>query len=762
MHPEMNEYAMVMKRAIHGDLRKFIDNSKLSWPERIKIISNIAKSLNKLHDSDVIYRDLHCGNILVDVVDNDTKIFISDFGFSRTIDSPSKCIIGVLPYVAPEVLCGEPYIKESDIYSLGTIMWELTSFERPFSDRAHDIHLAHEIVSENLRPKVVEGIPKVYKNIMERCWDANPSKRPDLSLLINEYEELIKDPSPLQKPLRKDSEQVNSSISEYTKHSNYLQSNYVTSRSIPLTTLKGSKPVNFSLSDILMADTNEDDTTYGGWYEFEFPKGDDFYIKTTSPSGHSSASSTRNYVVGVDHGFFVSWGAVKEGSKVIIAQQKSTTEHDGYQLWHYDDGFLINKQTTLYLETESVKAGSHLVLHHRRSGSQAANQKWTLTKEGHIKLKDKPYVLEAKDKHVVLADASKASKHPLATQFIIHPVKKSGAAIGVVRLELVCAKSLKDVDSFLAGKSDPYVRVFHSGNNKDIIAQTKVIYNDLNPVWNEVHYLPVRYIGEKFILDVMDFNAFIKDKPLGNCILDITGELVKEVSEGCYEGTPNGIDVWAKLTIQGQIHYKAKFFPLEPLPKPTPDFFANLKEKPFGRAAFYVLITLQAPNGGFPPSDTLANLFGFESQEQLLELYKKQCREDRILKINQTVWTTNMILWLLRFLLKDYRSEWDGIYERAEQFISKEINDLEIEEIVVATGRKVVRDRFDIVPDHKKLWEAKEKKAREFLSKEIGDAETEKELFDCTDRYVVDNATKKVEKDHKKNKANHRSRSSFS
>ncbi|CAG8750314.1 21530_t:CDS:2, partial [Gigaspora rosea] len=165
----------------------------------------------------------------------------------------------------------------------------------------------------------------------------------------------------------------------------------------------------------------------------EFPQGNDFYIKTaTSPSGHSSASSTQNN--DVERGFFVSWGAVKEGTKVIISQQKSTTEHDGYQLCRFDDGFLVNKQTNLYLEPESVKAGSRLVLHHRKSGSQAANQKWSLTKEGRIKLKDKPYVLEAKDKHVeakgkhvVLVDASNASKNPLATQFImipLHPVKK--------------------------------------------------------------------------------------------------------------------------------------------------------------------------------------------------------------------------------------------------------------------------------------------------------------------------------------------------
>ncbi|CAG8437102.1 2128_t:CDS:10, partial [Scutellospora calospora] len=175
--------------------------------------------------------------------------------------------------------------------------------------------------------------------------------------------------------------------------------------------------------------------------------------------------------------------------------------------------------------------------------------------------------------------------------------------------------------------------------------------------------------------------------------------LLEEVSEDVYEGTPNGIDVWVKLSTKGQIHYKAKFFPLEPLPKPTSDFLANLKEKPFDLTTFFVLVTLQAPNGGFPPSDTLANLFGYDSQEPLLQLYESQCHEERILKKTPTVWTSSMILWFLRFLLKDYRSEWGGVYERAEQYISKEVNDLEVEEIAVATGKKAVCNRFDIKLD---------------------------------------------------------------
>ncbi|CAG8826116.1 13137_t:CDS:1, partial [Dentiscutata erythropus] len=56
-------------------------------------------------------------------------------------------------------------------------------------------------------------------------------------------------------------------------------------------------------------------------------------------------------------------------------------------------------------------------------------------------------------------------------------------------------------------------------------------------------------------------------------------------------------------------------------------------------------------------------------------------------------------------------------------------------------------------PHHKKLWEDKYNKAREYLSKQIGDAAAEKELLDCADAYVIDNVTKKVEKDHKKTAA---------
>jgi len=381
----------------------------------------------------------------------------------------------------------------------------------------------------------------------------------------------------------------------------------------------------------------------------EFPQGD-FYIR-------ASSSSAQNLVVDVERNFFMSWGAVKEGAKTVLKLQ--TTEVDSHQLWRYEDGRLVNKQTSFCLEAENGKVGSRLTLYNRKSNNQAANQRWKLTKDGHIALQSHPkFVIDVKNNlkdgaHILLADSS--SKSFLKSNFAKWEIgalgkKKSRneGAIGVIRIEFVKAKDLKSVDSFMAGgKSDPYVRVFYE-NGKEVIAQTKVIDNDLNPAWNEVHYLPVKNIGDKFTFEVMDFNTFTKDKSLGTYVFEVTNELVKE-NNGVYEAT-NGIETWSKLSVQGQINYKAKFFPLVSLPEPSPDFLANLKEKPFDRTTLFILITLQSSNGSFPPSNTLANLFGYPDTEALFNLYKIHCRDERVIKLNNTVWTTSMILWFLRFI----------------------------------------------------------------------------------------------------------------
>src|ERR1043166_1527140 len=84
--------------------------------------------------------------------------------------------------MAPEVLRGKPYTTASDIYSFAMIMWELTSGVPPFDDRAHDFHLSLSICKGE-RPEIIDGTPQCYIDLMKKCWDLDPLKRPSASEL---------------------------------------------------------------------------------------------------------------------------------------------------------------------------------------------------------------------------------------------------------------------------------------------------------------------------------------------------------------------------------------------------------------------------------------------------------------------------------------------------------------------------------------------------------------------------------------------------
>ncbi|CAG8835297.1 25738_t:CDS:2, partial [Racocetra persica] len=124
-----------------GDLHNYISNFffKFPWYQKLEILSYIAQGLDKIHKKKFIHRDLNSGNILVDDPNS---------GRDR------KEIYGVIPYIAPEIF-----------NSFGMIMWEMTTGQKPFSDRNHDEYLILDILNP-------------YIDLMEKCWDANLLNRP--------------------------------------------------------------------------------------------------------------------------------------------------------------------------------------------------------------------------------------------------------------------------------------------------------------------------------------------------------------------------------------------------------------------------------------------------------------------------------------------------------------------------------------------------------------------------------------------------------
>src|SRR5438270_12948103 len=106
--------------------------------------------------------------------------FIGDLGLSilETQASNFKEIMGVMPYLAPELLNGRgSYSQATDVYAFGMIIWEISSHEKPFGQVDHDIQLELSIV-KGLCPEITEDTPTFYRDLMQKCWHSDPTKRP--------------------------------------------------------------------------------------------------------------------------------------------------------------------------------------------------------------------------------------------------------------------------------------------------------------------------------------------------------------------------------------------------------------------------------------------------------------------------------------------------------------------------------------------------------------------------------------------------------
>jgi hypothetical protein len=96
---------------------------------------------------------------------------LADFGLSRKISEASSnvSIFGILPYVDPKRLEKDDNIryklnKKSDIFSIGILMWQISSGKKPYHTEDYDVKLALDILGRR-REKIVEGTPQEYSNL---------------------------------------------------------------------------------------------------------------------------------------------------------------------------------------------------------------------------------------------------------------------------------------------------------------------------------------------------------------------------------------------------------------------------------------------------------------------------------------------------------------------------------------------------------------------------------------------------------------------
>jgi serine/threonine protein kinase len=167
--PNTGNYLMVMQYMPEGNLRHYLKSKyqELSLQDKLSQLLHIAQGLKDLHQKKLIHRDFHAGNILKGF--SRTACLIADLGLCRPANEANeKKVFGVMPYVAPEILQGQPYKQASDIYSFGIVSYEVLSGLPPYYDKSHDAVLGFNVCN-GLRPKFQIKIPQLLEDLINRC-----------------------------------------------------------------------------------------------------------------------------------------------------------------------------------------------------------------------------------------------------------------------------------------------------------------------------------------------------------------------------------------------------------------------------------------------------------------------------------------------------------------------------------------------------------------------------------------------------------------
>ncbi|WZZ82749.1 hypothetical protein YC2023_103321 [Brassica napus] len=178
-------WCIVTEYAKGGSLRQFLTkrrNRAVPLKLAVKQALDVATGMAYVHGLGYIHRDLKSDNLLISA---DRSIKIADFGVAR-IEVKTEGMTpetGTYRWMAPEMIQHRPYTQKVDVYSFGIVLWELLTGMVPFQNMTA-VQAAFAVVNRGVRPSIPDDCLPVLRNILTRCWDADPEVRPPFTEIV--------------------------------------------------------------------------------------------------------------------------------------------------------------------------------------------------------------------------------------------------------------------------------------------------------------------------------------------------------------------------------------------------------------------------------------------------------------------------------------------------------------------------------------------------------------------------------------------------
>ena len=163
--------------------------------EALDIVIQITKGLKLAHQHGIIHRDVKPANILFK---NDDTPLLTDFGIAKRINddlslTSTGIFLGSPNYVSPEQATGDPVDARSDIYSLGCILYEMLTGEKPYkASTVFDVVMQHK---EGQIPRLPDDLSE-YQPLIDKMMAKDPEDRPaSAEELLEDIHEIYKEKS---------------------------------------------------------------------------------------------------------------------------------------------------------------------------------------------------------------------------------------------------------------------------------------------------------------------------------------------------------------------------------------------------------------------------------------------------------------------------------------------------------------------------------------------------------------------------------------